>query len=50
MATVSSVLPLSTTSFSAAKGTLSKQRAIFCASLRVITTSVKGRRSAMPAF
>ena len=44
MATVSSVLPLSTTSLSAANGTLSRQRAMFNPSLWVMTTRERGKK------
>jgi hypothetical protein len=40
---VSSSLPESTTSFSAANGTLSRQRPMQAASLRVMTARVIGR-------
>src|SRR3569833_1968407 len=43
MSQVPSVLPQSITSFSAATGTLSRQRAMVRASLKVITTRVRGR-------
>ena len=43
IATVSSVLPLSTTTFSAANGTLSRQRAMLAASSWVMTSKVSGR-------
>jgi len=46
---VPSSLPESTTSFSAANGTLSRQRAITAASLRVMTARVIGR-TGMEAF
>src|SRR5688500_9245475 len=42
IATVSSLLPLSTTPFSAANGTLSRQRAMLAASLWVMTSRVNG--------